>query len=97
MLYALSRLPNNGNQKTAHEYNYIMENMSEIYNIEELFEVIFRINFRIMDQYQQKYPILIAKLVISKYKCGPFCGGNNNNFNHITCKNTIGFPSIIQR
>ena len=33
---ALSRLPNNGNKKTTHESTYTTENMSEIYDIDEL-------------------------------------------------------------
>ena len=32
----LSQLPNNGNQKTAHESTYTTETMSELYDIDEL-------------------------------------------------------------
>ena len=41
MADALSQLPNDGNQKTTHESNYLTEIMSEIYDINELPEVMF--------------------------------------------------------
>ena len=41
--YALSRLNNNGNQKTTHETTYTTETMPELYNIEEFPEGTFLI------------------------------------------------------
>ena len=58
---SLSQLPNNGNQNTTHESNYTMETMSEINDKEELSEGKFLIKFKIIDQYQWKYPGLMDK------------------------------------
>ena len=52
--YALSLLTNNGYQNTTQESNYIMENMSEINDIEEIYEGTFTINFKIIYQHHRK-------------------------------------------
>ena len=57
----LSWLPNNGNQKTTQESNYITEIMSEINDIDVLPEGIFPVNLEIIDQYQHKDPSLMYK------------------------------------
>ena len=49
---ALSRFPINGNQDTTHESTYTTENMSELYDIEELPEGKFLLLFNIIDRYQ---------------------------------------------
>ena len=56
---ALSQLTNSSNQNTTHESNYTMETMSEINNKEELSEGKFLIKFKIIDQYQWRYPGLM--------------------------------------
>ena len=50
-----------GIKKTKPEYNYIKEIMSEINDIDELPEGVFPISLKIIDQYQRKFPILMAK------------------------------------
>ena len=72
MVDSLSNFPNNWNQKATQEYNYITETMSEINDTEELSKGKFPINFKIIDQYQQKYPGLMAKFKTGKYKSGYF-------------------------
>ena len=76
----------NGNQNNTHESNYIMENVSEINAIYELYQSTFPIIFNIIDQYQRKYPGIKDKLKCKTYQCGSFHGGNNDNFKPITCK-----------
>ena len=58
---SLSKLTNNGNQKTTQEYNYIMETMSLINDTKGISEGTFPIKFQIIDQYQRKEPILKDK------------------------------------
>ena len=69
---ALSRLPNNRNQQTAHELNKKMKTMSELYDIKELSKGLFPIIFDIIIIYQQKYPSLPETLTREKYKRGSF-------------------------
>ena len=86
MADTLTQLPNKGNQKTTHESNYIRETMSEINHIKEISEGMFPINFKIIFQYQRKYPSLTAKFNTSKYKRASFHGGSYNHFTLITCE-----------
>ena len=58
---ALSQIPNNENQNTTHESNYTMEAMPEINDKEKLSEDTFPVKFKIIDQYQWKYPGLMDK------------------------------------
>ena len=58
---ALSRLPLNGTQETTKKYTYKKEIVSEINDIKEIPEGNFPINLRLIDQYKQMKPILIAK------------------------------------
>ena len=80
MEYAISRFPQNGNQNTTHKSNYTMETMSKINYIDELPEFMFTINFKIINQYQRKYPSLTDKHKRATYKWSYFCGGRNRNF-----------------
>ena len=61
MADALSIFPIHGNQDTAHESIYKNENVSEINDTKELPEGIFPINFKLIHQYQQKYPSQFSK------------------------------------
>ena len=42
----LSRLPNNGNEKTTHDSDYIMKNMLEINYTEKQYEGTFLMTFK---------------------------------------------------
>ena len=70
--------------------------MSEINDTEELPKGIFPINLKIINQYQQKYPILKDKYEMGTYQKGYFCGGININLNLITCKDKVVIPSKLQ-
>ena len=63
---ALSWLPNYGNKKTTHYYNYLMETMSEFLSINELPKSTFTTTFNKMDQYQWKDPCKMDKLTGDK-------------------------------
>ena len=52
--------------------------MSEIYDINELPEVMFPKNIISIYQYQQCNPVPMNKLTISKYKSRSFSVGRNN-------------------
>ena len=52
----------------------------------ELTKYTCLIHFKIVDQYQQEHPILMAKFKSGKYKRVIFCGGSNKSFNLITCE-----------
>ena len=80
MLYTLSQLPNNGNQNTTHKSNYITENMSEINDIKELYKNVFLRFIEMIDQYQWKYPVQMARYKTVKYKRGSFRQEINNIF-----------------
>ena len=54
------------------------------------------VNFKIIDQYQHKESTLMEKYTTSKHKISSFCGGNNTNFNLITCEDKIFIPLILQ-
>ena len=73
-----------------------MENMSEINDMEEIYEGKFPISLRTIDQYQRKDPDLMAKLKTGKYKCVSICGGSNNNLNLITYEDEMVIKLILQ-
>ena len=52
--YAISWLANNRNQQSTHKCNWSMENMSELYDTDELPESKFPITFDLTVQYQWK-------------------------------------------
>ena len=63
-----------------------METVSEIYDMNELFEGMFNITFDIIGQYQLKDTSIMAKTKCVTYKYGYFCGGRNINYKLILCK-----------
>ena len=71
--------------------------MSEINYIKGLREGTSPINLKIIGEYQQKYPRLMAKYKTGKYKSRYFCGVINRNFNLIACNNRIVIPSTLQK
>ena len=78
-----------GNQENPHEFTYKKEIVSEINDIEEVPEGIFPVNLKLINQYQCKYPILMAKYHICKYNTCSSCGGINIDLNLITCRDDI--------
>ena len=60
--YALSLLPNSGNQYITHEQTYTTETMSEVYEIEELPEGTFPLSFNLIDRYQLEDTFLTENL-----------------------------------
>ena len=60
--YVIPQLLNNGNQETKHESKYLVETMSELFNINGITEGKFPLSFQTIDCYQQEYPILTKKL-----------------------------------
>ena len=52
--------------------------MSKDYGIEEIPEVTFPTNFKLIDQYHQEDPSIIAKLKCEKYQTGNVFKGWNN-------------------
>ena len=61
MAYKLSILPLNGNQETTQKYTCKKEIMSETNDTEEITDGNFLINLKLMYQYQNKDPILLAE------------------------------------
>ena len=53
---ALSRLPINRSQKTTDESTYTTENMSELYDIEELPEGTFSLSLNLIDRFRREDP-----------------------------------------
>ena len=66
MAYKLSQLTSNGNKNNTNKSNYTTDTMSEINNTKELSENMFPINFKTIDQYQQKFPAWISKFKAGK-------------------------------
>ena len=71
---SISTFPNYGNQNTTHESIYLAENMSKVYDIDEILEVMFPITFNIMYWYKRKECSLTKKHKHYKYIHGYFCG-----------------------
>ena len=61
MTHEISIFPISGNQDTTRESTCKKEILSEINDTEELPEGDFPINLKLTDQYQRKYPSLMAK------------------------------------
>ena len=91
----LSIFPINGNQKTTQESTNKKEIVSEINDTEEFPEVIFPINFKIINQHQRKYSSLKASYKMGTYQKVYFLGGSNININLITCEDKTFIPSIL--
>ena len=81
---ALSILTINSNQETTQESTHRKEIVSEIIDNKELPEGDFTINFKIINQYQQKNPRLKTKYEMVMYQRYSFRGGININLNLIT-------------
>ena len=65
---ALSRLADNGYQKTTHESAFTTESMSGLYGIDEMSGGTFPISLNIIDHYQREYPILFKKMILNNIK-----------------------------
>ena len=89
MEYALSRLPNNRNQKTTHNSNYTAEIISEINDTKELSKGIVTVNLKIINQDQRKDSRIMAKYKTSKYKSGYLNDGIIRHFILIKCEDRI--------
>ena len=70
--------------------------MSEIIDNKGLPEGDSTINFKLINQYQQKYTRLKTKYDISTYHTYSFHGGSNININLITCYDKIVILSRFQ-
>ena len=66
--------------------------MSEINNIEEIPEVYFPINLKLIQRYQRSEPSITDKYKDGTYHKSSFCGGNNTYLKLITCKYNIAIP-----
>ena len=64
--------------------------------MEELSEDMFPINLKLIDQYQQKYPILMATYKNSKYKIGSSHGGSDISINLIMYEYNIVIFLILK-
>ena len=65
--------------------------MLKINDTKQLPEGIFTINFKIIDQYKWKDPILKDEYKTGTYKIDNFYEGINIKLNHITCKDKTFF------
>ena len=54
-----------------------MENMKELYNIDEIPDSTFTLSFKIIDHYQREDPFLTEKLKCATYQRGYFGGGQD--------------------
>ena len=70
--------------------------MSEINDTEEIPQGKFPINIKLIEQYQQKNPRLLAKYKEGTYKNGSVCGESNVNHIIIMCKDKILIFSALQ-
>ena len=52
-------------------------------------KVFFLLIQKLIDQYQRKDPVLMAKDEMGKYQEGSFHGGSNIKLKHIMCKDTF--------
>ena len=82
--------------KRLHKSPLIKKQNPKMNETEEFPEIIFPINLILIDQYQRKDPILIAKYKICTYKNSSFYGGSNIYLNPITCNDNIVIPLILQ-
>ena len=70
--------------------------MSEINDIEEIPEDVFPIHLTLIDHYEQKQPILMAKYNECIYKTGYICEVSNINLILIVCRDNIVTALILQ-
>ena len=71
----ISRIPLNGNEDNTQKSTYQQEIVSEINDTEELPEVNFPINRKLIQKYQRAEPRITAKYKNSTYHKGCFLGG----------------------
>ena len=64
---ALSQLRNNGNKETTHKSTYTMEELSELYDIEELTADTFPLSFKLIYRYQWADPFITEKVTCATY------------------------------
>ena len=79
-------------EATIHQIFYWPGIVSEINDTKEVPEVNFPINFKIIEKYQRKIPILLHKYKYSTHQKGSFCGGINIIINLIMCEDNIVIP-----
>ena len=84
------------NQETTQESTYKNKIVSETNNIEELTEGISLIKLKLIDQYQQKDPILMDKYNMGTYNTGSFCWVINIDINLIKCRDKVVILLITQ-
>ena len=53
------------------------ENISELYDIDELLDGTFNLSLKLIDRYQREYPFLSETLKCTEYQKGYFRGGRN--------------------
>ena len=70
--------------------------MSDINDTKWLPEDILHLNLKSINQYQCKYPSLMARYNNCKYKTGSFCIRSNINIDLITCYVNIVIQLILQ-
>ena len=68
----------------------------EINDTEELPEGNFPVNLKLINQYQWKYPSLMAKYNMGTYNKGFLCGGSNMDLILIICVSKVVIPVILQ-
>ena len=67
MAYDISRLQLNGQPKYTHEYNWIMEDFIEMYDVKELMNGTFPLKFTAIDHCQREDPGIKSTLLSVKY------------------------------
>ena len=70
--------------------------MSEINDTEELPEVTFPMNLKLIQRYQWEEPIIKDKYKNGTYHKVYFCGGSNNDIKLIMCKDNIFILSKLK-
>ena len=84
------------NEENTQKSTYQREILSEINDTEELTEVTFLINLKLIQTYQRSEPSIIAKYKNGMYHKGYFCGGSNIYLKLIKFKANIVIPSKLQ-
>ena len=75
---------------------YTNENISEIYNTDELPEGTLYLYFKLIDGYQREDPFLSGKVQCTKYEEGYFHGGRNT-IRIVTYNDKIVIPQKLQQ
>ena len=96
VVYAISILPLNGNEATTQKSTYQNKIVSEIDDIEELPEVTFPINLKLIQICHREEPSIKAKYKNVTYHKGSFRGCGNIDINLIMCEDKIVIPKKLQ-